>query len=367
MTRIVTISRVALSYSGGLVLHTASSGAVPVLEELRLTVRNDGTLRALGACRINIAYLSGVPAEEVVRSVLAAADALDWTADPESFRAQLDVRCPGLVASARMLFEMAAADGAARDAGTPLAVYLGGVAEPRVASNQTLFLSGDAELLDRAAHYVSRGFRDLKLRIGFGAFSDDLRRLRLLRNQTGPDLMLSADANGSWNEAEARERLNVLAPLGMNYLEQPVPAGDWDMIARIAAASPVPLMLDESLNSQLAVSELARRRLPVKAHIKLAKLGGLDRLMAAGRELTAAGIDVMVGQMNEGVVSTLAAAHAAVALRARHCELYGADGLLGDPVGTLRYVDGFLELPPGPGLGTLCPEVGGPLLWEKRL
>ena len=41
----------------------------------------------------------------------------------------------------------------------------------------------------------------------------------------------------------------------------------------------------------------------------------------------------MVGQMNEGVVSTLATAHAAVALRAEYRELYGSDGLVDDPAG----------------------------------
>ena len=100
------------------------------------------------------------------------------------------------------------------------------------------------------------------------------------------------------------------------------------------------------------------------AHLKLAKLGGLDRVMWAGRRLQAAGIGVMMGQMNEAVVSTLAAAHAAVALRASCCELYRADGLAADPAGALTYADGRLALPPGPGLGLSVHASAGTVLWE---
>ena len=88
------------------------------------------------------------------------------------------------------------------------------------------------------------------------------------------------------------------------------------------------------------------------AHVKLAKLGGLDRLMAAGRVLRRAGIGFMVGQMNEGAVSTLAAAHAAAALAADMMELYGADGLRGDPAGYYPWYVGHAgERGAGPGAG----------------
>ena len=86
--------------------------------------------------------------------------------------------------------------------------------------------------------------------------------------------------------------------------------------------------------------------------------------MAAGALLQAAGVGVMVGQMNEGVVSTLAAAHAAAALGTSLCEFYGADGVVGDPAGGLRYADGAVHLPPGPGLGLLPTAEVGDLIWE---
>ena len=364
----VSISRVSLSYADGLVLHTASSGAVPALDELRLCVERNGELVALGATRVNIAYLTGLPPEQVVADCLAAAASLDWSAPPAHLIPALDAAFPHLPAVARMLFEMAAQDAAARTAGQSLCEQLGGQPQADVPSNQTLFHAPDDDaLLRRAEGYVARGFLDLKLRVGFGPFADDLSRLHLLRAHLGKALALSIDANGSWTEAKAATHLDALAPLALHYAEQPIPPGDWDAVARLSRRSPVPIMLDESLNGMAAVEHLAATRAAPLAHLKLAKLGGLDRLMAAGRLLARAGISVMVGQMNEGVVSTLAAAHAAAALGAERCELYGADGLAADPAGALHYASGRLKLPPGPGLGLTRHGAGGTLLWEYRV
>ena len=354
---------VELAYRGGLALHTATSGVVPGLREFRLVVEAEGRLAALGATRTNIAYLTGVPQAVLECEIMEAAPRLDWHLPWTDFIAAL----PPLSAPARMLFEMAAQDGAARDVGIPLAQALGGAPGRGTHTNQTLFWCDDATLLRRAEAYVARGFTELKLRIAVADFADDVRRLRLLRDRFGDAIALSADANGRWSVEDAPARLNAVAELGLDYVEQPLPPADWADAARISAASPIPLMFDESLDSMAAVERLAETRAVPLAHVKLAKLGGLDRLMRAARVLQQAGIDVMVGQMNEGVVSTYAAAAAATALGVRLRELYGADDLAHDPAGVAEYGDGQLRLPAGPGLG--CSghaEAGAVLMWEQR-
>ena len=361
MSRRIRLTRVRLSYGDGMVLHTASSGAVPFLDELRLIAEQDGAIAGLGATRLNIEYLSGIPPEALLGECLTAADAIDWNGDWRDLPARLPA---ALSAPARMLFEMAAADGAARVAGLPLAAWLGGVAAGSTPTNQTLFLCDDATLLRRARAYAARGFLDLKLRVGAGAPADDLRRVTLLRQTLGAHLSLSADANGSWSAAEAPAILRDLAAAGLRYVEQPIAAGDWQVIARVAQAAPIPVMLDESLCDAAAIETLCRTRAAPLAHLKLAKLGGLDRLMRAGRALLASGIGLMVGQMNEGAVSTLAIAHAAIALEAQYRELYGADGLVDDPAGALRYAEGQLWLPAGPGLGLATHDFSAPVLRE---
>lgn len=362
--RRIRLLTVELAYRDGLALHTATSGLVPGLREIRLVVEAEDRLAALGATRTNIEYLIGVPQAVLEREILEAAPRLDWRLPWPDFIASL----PPLSAPARMLFEMAAQDGAARNAGMPLAEALGGAAVATSHTNQTLFWCDDATLLRRADAYVARGFRELKLRIAVAAFDDDLRRLRLLRDRFGDAVSLSVDANGRWSMADAPARLQALAEFGLDYVEQPLPAADWADAARLSAASPIPLMFDESLDGMAAVMRLAETRAVPLAHVKLAKLGGLDRLMEAGRLLQRAGIGVMVGQMNEGLVSTCAAAAAATALGVHMRELYGADGLVGDPAGDADYAAGMLRLPQGPGLGLVShAEEGAVLIWEQRI
>ncbi|MBP0496337.1 mandelate racemase/muconate lactonizing enzyme family protein [Pararoseomonas indoligenes] len=368
MPRRILIERRELTYAGGLVLHTATSGAVPVLRELRLLAERDSGLEAVGASRTNIAYLSGIAAEVVEEAVLEVAAGLDWSAPWEALLPGIDARHPDLPAPARMLFEMAAADARARQAGLPLWRWLGGeggAETPPTDTNQTLFWQDETAMLARAGEYAARGFLQLKLRIGIAGFEEDLARFRRLRERLGPAARLSVDANGCWDASSAPEHLRALAALGAEYVEQPLPASDWAAAADLARGSPVPLMLDESLSSPAAIARMAREGTAQLAHLKLAKLGGLDRMMTAGRLLGAAGIGVMVGQMNEGVVSTLAAAHAAIALGAPLRELYGSDGLRQDPaLPAPSYGDGLLHLPQGPGLGIAHHKAGPDILWE---
>jgi len=62
--------------------------------------------------------------------------------------------------------------------------------------------------------------------------------------------------------------------------------------------------------------------------------------MAAARRLTDAGIPFMIGQMNEGAAATAAALHVACATSPAFAELYGADGLIDDPVSGVSYTAG---------------------------
>ena len=110
-----------------------------------------------------------------------------------------------------------------------------------------------------------------------------------MRDRFGAVVRLSADANGRWPVVDATANLRALQPLSMDYIEQPIATIDWDAVARIGLESPVPVMLDEKLltNHRGAVSRLAAIRAAPLGHLKLAKLGGLDRLMHAARELAA--------------------------------------------------------------------------------
>lgn len=340
-----------LHYGSELTLHTAASGAVSHLEEIYLFLE-DGAQVGIGEVRANAAYLTGIAPADLLASVRQAMCTISTSAEPDTLLAALEREPSCFSAPVRMLIDTALRDLAANRRGISVAENLAGKALPLAArTNQTLFWSPVEEFRDRAHAYVRRGFRDLKVRIGIASFEEDLARLQWLRSTFGQDVEISVDANGTWPAREAQRRLEALADLDIAYVEQPVAAADWEAIEAMARTSPLPIMLDESLASAADVRRICTIGGKLEAHVKLLKLGGIGAALAAVRSLISAGIPVMVGQMNEGAAATAAAIQLAVAAQASRAELYGADGIVNDPVSGVVYGDGLARITGRRGLG----------------
>lgn len=350
-----------LHYRPEFVLHTASSGAVAALSTLYLAIEDDDGLHSVGEVRENIEYLSGIPASEVRRDALSLLRRLDWRLPPEQILHALHqphAEC----AVATALFDTALHDWMARRRCVPICTMLSGASLKPSPSNQTLFFSSMEVFEARARSYVERGFTDLKLRIGRADFGEDLMRFKRLRAMFGDSVSLSADANGAWTEAEALKNIAQLALYDLAYIEQPIPAGDWPALRRLAQATGVLVMADESLKAPADLDALIGCDGYVGGHLKIVKAGGIGPLFAAGERLNALGVPLMVGQMNEGAGATAAAAQLALALNAGKRELYGADGLIGDPVRGLGYVAGTVSISGDAGLGVEFTGAGTSLL-----
>jgi L-Ala-D/L-Glu epimerase len=346
-----SLHRAMLRYGGGLLLHTASSGPIGGLDTLYLKLTR-GLHAGIGEVRINIAYLNGISPEICLEKTLGVLCGMDWSMDPVAMQAELAARAD-VIAPVRMLIDVALHDLIARERGVTVCTALGGLAASmvRYATNQTLFISSTERFLAQAETYVKRGFRDLKVRVGGGDFAEDVARLTSLRDGFGDTVKLAIDANGSWSETEAAANLQALARFGLAYVEQPVAPGDWDMLNRLAEASPLPLMLDESVATSADIDKIVAAKGRLWAHLKLVKLGGISACLAAAKRLSCANIPFMVGQMNEGAVATAAALHLSRAAGPRFAELYGADGLENDAAQGLIYRDGGVEGPATTGLG----------------
>ena len=367
MAMTVRLAEASLHYRAGLKLHTAASGPVEALREVYLVIERHGALIANAAVRVNIAYLSGVAEAAAIADIRSAVAAMDWAADFAALLVRLPELAGGRLAVSRDLLDCALHDGLARQAGQPLMVWLGGPRASKVSTNQTLFWSDRETMLRAAERYVQRGFRSLKLRCGLAPFAQDLGRLTALRDRFGAGIDLSLDVNGRWTEEDAPANFRALAPLGLEYVEEPLPHQDWAGLKRLSALTEIPIMLDESISSRAAVEELARSKAAQGAHLKLVKLGGIAPVMSAAATLRDAGIEVMVGQMNEGGLATAAAAHCALASGPARTELYGADGLLDDPAPGLRYESGLLHLTDAPGLGLDVERASLTTIWERTI
>ena len=191
-----------------------------------------------------------------------------------------------------------------------------------------------AEAARQARHYPL-----LKLKLGG---EGDAERLRAVR-EAAPTVRLIADANEAWQPHETESLLAEAAAAGVELIEQPLPAGNDDLLARIA--HPVPICADESVHDCASLDALADRYDAV--NIKLDKTGGLTEALAAAARARALGLKIMVGSM---VATSLAMAPALlVAQGADFVDLDGPLLLARDRAPGLSY-EGGLVYPPEPQL-----------------
>jgi L-alanine-DL-glutamate epimerase-like enolase superfamily enzyme len=202
---------------------------------------------------------------------------------------------------------------------------------------------GDPDDMARRAEKVRGRFKRLKLKLG-GGDGLDVERVRAVRGVS--EVPLQVDVNEYWSLDEALEALPQLQELGVEYCEQPLPAGDPDG-PELKRRSPLPIYVDEDCHTLGDVPACAER-----AHgltVKLAKSGGIReavRIAHAGRAL---GLGLMLGCMNESGLAVSAGAQ--VASLFDHVDLDGNLLLADDPWPGVELVDGVQLPPDAPGLG----------------
>ncbi len=158
-----------------------------------------------------------------------------------------------------------------------------------------------------------------------------------------PVSRLIADANEGWSFAQLAGIAHELAALGVELIEQPLPAGE--DAALEGWRSPLLLCADESFHVAADIDGLSRRYGAV--NIKLDKAGGFTEALACLRAAEDAGLKIMVGCM---VATSLAMAPAALlAGAADYVDLDGPLLLKEDRAGGLRF-DGSLMHPPSAAL-----------------
>lgn len=365
MSARIRLLAAGLSYEEDIRVFTAVSKPVDTLRALYLGIETDDGFSGLAEVRANIAFLTRIPEDEVPGLIRVLVDALDWTRPPRDLFATLRETAAGHPAIARAAVESALVDGLAREQGLTVAEFLGGTWQEAVETSNCLFWSPD-DVFDRLAErYVREGFTDLKVRIAIeDDFGHDLARLQRLRDRYGDSIQLAVDANGAWPSEIAVERLKALEPLNLAYVEQPTTIGDWDAFARAGRATRIPLMADENLKTDADFDALMRLGPPFLAHLKIAKMGGPHIVVDAARRLREAGVEAMMGQMNEGAMATALTVHCAMAIRPKFHELYGCYGLLNDPASGLHYGNGRVSIPRRPGIGLDFDARETTTLWD---
>lgn len=327
-------------------------GRVASLEQVYAQVVAEGGLAGWGEVRGNLEYFSG----ETQRGIVAALQVLvprvlgRDARDIEAILADLDTGVMGN-APAKAVIDIALHDLGARAAGVPLYRWLGGRRQPELLASECIFYGTVAEAATQAARYVNEGFRILKVRVGMTPFSLDVDRLTAIREAVGPEIVLAVDANQAWSAPEAIQKIRRLERFDLTCVEQPVAARDFFGLAQVARNVETPIMVDESLISLEDAITLIRLEAAGVFHIKLVKAGGIARARRLIALAEAAHIPYVIGQMNEGLLATMAAAHCGAASTPKYAELYGADGIVNDPVAGTVHRNGKVVVPEAPGIG----------------
>ena len=129
----------------------------------------------------------------------------------------------------------------------------------------------------------------LKLKL---AGAGDLARVTAVR-KGAPQARIIVDANEGWDETLYRELVPALQKLGVEMIEQPLPAGQDQILASLPR--PIPICADESCHDSSTLHELIGRYDMI--NIKLDKTGGLTEALELRKQAEAAGMKIMVGCM----------------------------------------------------------------------
>lgn len=246
--------------------------------------------------------------------------------------------------------DMAIHDLLARQAGVPLQQFLGGGADPVVRLSYIVSVSEVAEAERRVAAAWEEGYRGFKVKVGADP-KKDLEMLRAVK-RVAPDAYLWADANQGYDLGTAVTQARKMEEIGVDCLEQPVPANDWNGLRRIAQDTAVPIGVDESVFSAADLLQLIQLQACDVFVMKLSKMGGLYRARLATQIAREAGLGLLGSGLTESRLGLAAHVHLLSAYGGcAFADLNGPQFLADDPAGGIDVQPGLARVPQTPGIG----------------
>jgi L-alanine-DL-glutamate epimerase-like enolase superfamily enzyme len=241
--------------------------------------------------------------------------------------------------------EMAMWDRAGRRAGRPVAELLTDEPAGTVPVNATIAAMDRDGAAAQAQRAAAAGYQCIKLKVGIG---DDAARVAAVRAAAGPQPALRLDANGAWDVEQAVRMIELLAPAGLELVEEPVHG--------LRATREV----RERVDTRVAIDETAAEPGALGAGVadavclKVARCGGISALLAAATLVRTSSAEPYVASSFDGPLGVAAALHAAAALASRGpvpaCGL-ATLGLFEGLEHVLPVREGEITLPQRPGLG----------------
>lgn len=195
----------------------------------------------------------------------------------------------------------------------PVYKLMGG-ARKSIVTDITISVNSPEEMARDTEDAVRRGYDCLKVKVGANP-ALDVERLSAVRKAAGSDVRIRIDANQAWQPKEAVRILNQMQERGLQieFVEQPVPAHDFEGLKYVTDRSYVPVLADESVFSPEDAVKIMQMRAADLVNIKLMKCGGLYNALKIASAAEIYGVECMIGCMLEAKISVNAAVELACA------------------------------------------------------
>jgi L-alanine-DL-glutamate epimerase-like enolase superfamily enzyme len=241
--------------------------------------------------------------------------------------------------SALAMVDIALLDIAARKLEIPLYQFLGGYRHS-ISTSITIGILPVGETLKTAAVFVSQGFNIIKVKGGLSLEEDVEKMIRL--RESFPELALRFDGNQGYSSKDA-------------ILEQPTKVGLDVILGEVTDGTGIPVMADESIKSVKDSFRLAQGEFIDMINIKIMKVGGIGEAMRINAVAQSAGLETMVGCIDECSLGIAAGLHFALSRKNIHyADLDGHLDILEDPFkGIFKLEKGILYPSEHAGLGKI--------------
>ena len=288
--------------------------------DVAVAVVSDGV--HVGQGEATAIYYRGETAQGVVAAVLAQADAVAVGAS----RADLLTLMPA--GAARNALDAALWDLETKITGRRVWQRLA-LPVPRPLLTAFTISLGEPGVMAAAA-LAARGRELLKIKLGGdGGPQADVERVAAV-HRAAPDARLTVDANEAWGGSDIARTAEALGRLGVELIEQPVPAGQDALLDGVRSA--VPIAADESCHDRASLDAIVGRYSHI--NIKLDKAGGLTEAVALVHAARQRGLGVMTGCMLSTSLGIAPAFY--VAMQGQYVDLDGPL-LIEDRAGGMRF------------------------------
>jgi L-alanine-DL-glutamate epimerase-like enolase superfamily enzyme len=315
-------------------------GASDVRENLLVEAEHDDGLIGRGEAAPIFRYH-----EDRASAARAVEEMAGRLGDPRAFSQAAGAAAVPGQSSAEAAVDMALHDLAGLRLRAPLYEVLG--IDPRQAPETSFTIGLDTpEVVIRKVKEAS-AYPVLKIKMGSDGDREVLTAVRDTTRQR-----IRVDANEGWTPDAALERLEWLARIGVELVEQPLPADRIEETRALRRRSPIPFYADEGVHRAADIPRLAGAFDGI--NIKLMKCGGLAEALRMIAVARAHGMKVMLGCMIESSLAITAAAH--ISPLVDTADLDGNLLVANDPFEGATVQAGRLVLPDRPGLGVIARQ-----------